>query len=153
MRMKLIAIGNRMMGDDGIAIVVAELMAAELKRQGIELIIGETDTAYCLSCIGSGGTVVILDAAMTGKEVGQVWSVPIEQAIKDYSQPNHQHGAHLLVELSTYKPFVKGLLLCIEVRDIDFRCGLSECMQARLPYICQEVGRILIEFRGEKKHA
>jgi hypothetical protein len=37
-----------------------------------------------------------------------------------------------------------GLLICIEVRDIDFRWGLSAELQALLPEICEEVYDLIL---------
>lgn len=57
------------MGDDGIAIYVTEMLRKELESRGIEVIIGETDSQYCISKIEEGDFLLILDASYFGIEI------------------------------------------------------------------------------------
>ena len=58
---KVIAIGNRIMIDDGIAIAVLENVRNKLESMGIEIIIGETDFQFCFHQLKEHDFVIILD--------------------------------------------------------------------------------------------
>lgn len=49
MKNKVIAIGNILMGDDGVGIAVVEKIRHELEQDNIQVIIGETNFNYCAS--------------------------------------------------------------------------------------------------------
>lgn len=51
MGVKLIAVGNRLMGDEGIAVKLAEYLMDRLYSQGIEVILGDTDIDFCFGRI------------------------------------------------------------------------------------------------------
>ena len=58
MNVKLIAIGNKIMGDDRIGPLVAEHLEKFLSQLGIEVVIGETDIGYCLSKINEKDMII-----------------------------------------------------------------------------------------------
>ena len=49
MAKKVIAIGNRLMMDDAVGVVILEKIKNILEDKGIETIIGETDVDFCFS--------------------------------------------------------------------------------------------------------
>lgn len=83
MDMKLIAIGSRIMGDAGAAIAAAEELYDELVVEGVQVIIGETDVGYCLSCIKEGDIIIILDASIGERPWGTVWQLPLYKALNN----------------------------------------------------------------------
>ncbi|HWT26636.1 MAG TPA: hydrogenase maturation protease [Mobilitalea sp.] len=72
MSVKLAAIGNVLMGDDGIAIAIAKKIEPELNRMGIEVVYGETDVGYCISVVDASDDIIILDASAFGKKPGEI---------------------------------------------------------------------------------
>ena len=72
MNVKLIAIGNKLMGDDGIALLIAERLRTFFGENGIEVILGETDFEYCMDKVEEGGLILILDATRFGIDIGKV---------------------------------------------------------------------------------
>lgn len=153
MHMKLIAIGSRIMGDDGVAIAIAELLCDELMAEGIQVIIGETDVAYCLSAINEGDNIIILDASVSNRPWGTIWQLSLQDAINNCNQNQFPHDADLLNTLNRKGWQLPGLLICIEAADISQRWGLSQAMQGQLPRICLEIKKIILEFGGNIKHA
>ena len=153
MNMKLIAIGSRIMGDDGVAIAVAETLCDELVAEGIPVIIGETDVAYCLSCINEGDVIIILDASVSERPWGTIWQLPLCDAINNCNQNQFQHDADLLNTLNRKGQQLSGLLICVEAADISQGWGLSQAIQSQIPRICLEIKKIILEFRGDIKHA
>jgi len=93
MKIKCIAIGNRIMGDDSIGIKVLEEISQELDKKNIEVIFGETDIDYGLSKIDEGDMLFIIDSTYFNIDPGTVTFTPIEKAknqLQLYSQ--HQHS-------------------------------------------------------------
>ncbi|MEQ8199655.1 MAG: hydrogenase maturation protease, partial [Clostridiaceae bacterium] len=70
--MKLVAVGNRYMKDDGIAIEVAEILEDRLTDLNLEIIIGETDSQNCFYLLNKDDFVFILDALCIGTEPGSI---------------------------------------------------------------------------------
>lgn len=66
------------MGDDGIAIEIAKNIQGFLKKNNIEVIIGETDFEYCLSNIKKDDFLFILDAGYYGKKIGDITTLSLD---------------------------------------------------------------------------
>lgn len=149
MSIKVIAVGNRMMGDDGIALYAAEYLSNMLVELGIEVIVGETDIDYCISLIEEKDELIIIDASCRGGELGSIFQMPLGEAL-DIASPNSwQHDRDIIRELKIRGFKVSGLLLCIETADIAFRWGLSSQLQQLLPELCGELYSLIIRYRGE----
>ncbi len=124
MKIKLLAIGNVLMGDDGIAIYLADAMQEELTKMGIEVIYGETDVGYCMNCIKEEDYIIILDASDFGKKVGEVTRFSIDSIISG-NKPAMGHSISFLDMLKLYMPKVRGEILGVQIGDIQFRHGIS----------------------------
>ncbi|MGB8452134.1 MAG: hydrogenase maturation protease [Anaerocolumna sp.] len=138
MNLKLIAMGNVLMKDDGIGIFITRAMEEELIGKGVEVIFGETDFGYCISKVNDSDTVIILDAASYGKNPGELSIIPLN----NYT-PNRngytQHGYNLLDILKLYYPNLEGDILAIEVKDITFGFGLTQELQKKKKDIIREI--------------
>jgi hydrogenase maturation protease len=144
MAVKVISIGNILMGDDGVGIRVGERIKDYLEDRNIEFITGETDFQYCASKIQPGDFLFILDAAITGREPGDITVIPIENYIYKgnlYSQ----HGCSLITLINLYKKEVKGYIIAIEVEEIKFSLELSSLLQSKLNNITKEIIEIIKE--------
>jgi hydrogenase maturation protease len=145
MSIKIIAIGNRLMGDDGVAIHVAEKLSKNFQDDGIEVIIGETDFQYCLSKIEEGDYIIILDATWFGNEPGTVTSNPLSDIYKFNTNQSlfSQHGYSLIRALETYYESVDGLVIGIEGTNFDFDLKLSTDVEERFEGICKKVMKMV----------
>jgi hydrogenase maturation protease len=139
--MKLIAIGNRLMGDDGVAIHIAEKLKQWLNDKGVEVIIGETDFQYCLNKIEDGDYVIILDATWFRIEPGTVTLNPLKDIYKlNCNQSSYsQHGYSLIRALKSYYTSVDGMVIGIEGSSFDFALTLSSCIEKQFENICRKV--------------
>lgn len=141
MSVKIIAIGNRLMGDDGLAIHIMEKLSKRFAEDGIEVIIGETDFQYCLSRIEEGDYIFIIDATWFGIEPGTVTI----HSLKDIHKLNankslfSQHGYSLIKALETCYKSIDGLIVGIEGKNFDFALSLSSDLEASLDNICVKV--------------
>lgn len=136
MSTKLIAIGNKLMGDDGIALIVADKIKEKLKDMNIEVIIGETDFDFCLDFIDKEDFIILLDSTHFNIEKGSITLLPLDSL---YQSKNFffSHSLSLLHYLLIYN--IKGNFIGIEVENIDFTNRLSPSLYKNLDNICNNV--------------
>ncbi|MDP4146156.1 MAG: hydrogenase maturation protease [Bacillota bacterium] len=143
MSIKLIAIGNRLMGDDGAAIIAAGKIKATLIDRGIEVIIGETDVDFCLGVINDNDFVFILDSTQYGISPGSISLIPLKDH-KSYGKPSYsQHEISLIKALNIYKPHVMGYIIGIEAAVIEFNLNLSSQIDSRLNSISTKIIEVI----------
>ncbi len=142
MTVKCVAIGNRIMEDDCIGIKVVEKLSSKMMKEGIELIIGETDSDYSLSLIEDGDLLIIIDSTYLGIIPGTVTVAPIDK-LTVKNQIFSQHQPNLINLLDIYRKKVNGYVIGIEVEKIDFNLELSNTLKNKLPQICKEVDEFI----------
>jgi hydrogenase maturation protease len=140
---KVIGIGNRLMKDDGIAIMVLENIRSQLESIGIEVIIGETDFEACFHQLNEDDFIIILDAVYKDLSVGQIHINDLQEAITIYGKPDVQHDASIFDLMKLYRKLLKGYLIGIEIDETGFGYGMSETMKKEFYSICLEVERII----------
>lgn len=147
MKAKLVAIGNRLMGDDGIAIKVAEDIREGLEIQGIKVIIGETDVYYCFNEIFDADIVFILDSSYYGKKPGTI----TVKSIKDFKiyedKQFTQHGINLIKLIEMYNLDKKIYIIGIEIHEITYSFNISNSLTNKLKDICSQVQNIVLDNR------
>ena len=127
---KIIAIGNRLMGDDGVAIQVIESIKDELEKLRLKVIIGETDFEYSIREIENDDFIIIIDSTYLGKEPGEVTVFNLEEYKLVSGYKDSQHQLKLMDILNIYNKKVVGYIIGIEVYDISFNLSLSEKLKA-----------------------
>lgn len=138
MSIKVIAIGNVIMGDDGIGIRVLEKIRNRLEERGMECIIGETDFDYCISKISKEDFIFIIDAAYCGKNIGDVTVFSFEEYdLMKYGIS--QHGICLYNMLPLGLRAVKGYIIGIEIKNVNFSILLTKEISDKLDDICENV--------------
>lgn len=138
MKIKVIAVGNTLMEDDGVAIVVVEKLKEKFIERNIEVIIGETDFQYCISSIEDGDYIFFIDAVYYGKKPGDITVIPLEKyqhKKKYYTQ--HSYSIFDLVKL--YFKAIKGYIIGIEIGEISFSYGLSSTLDKNIDVISENV--------------
>lgn len=151
MKIKCIATGNRIMKDDGIGIRVLEELTRNIDKEFFEVIIGETDTDFVLSKINDGDIFLLFDSTCFGIEPGTVTFTPIENSsLYQQNQIYTQHQPNLIHMLNIYIKNVKGYIIGIEAKEIEFGTGLSDILEERFKSICKEIEEFLISIRRRK---
>lgn len=138
MSTKLIALGNVLMGDDGIGIEVARRIEETLRKKGIEVIYGETDYGYCITGINENDHILLLDAACIGKNPGEVTVLPLDCTKSNYRKASH-HDYSLIDLLGIYFPNVKAEIIAIEVNEVTTYIGFSNILIERINDISKTV--------------
>ena len=144
MSKKVIAIGNRLMMDDAVAVVILEKIKNDLEDEGIETIIGETDVEFCFSKLNEQDVFYIIDSTYYGKFPGNVTFKSLDDIKKvgGYSRSIHSLGVMELVNI--HKMNVKGYFIGIEIANIDINVGLSHILQGEVEHISSEILRFII---------
>lgn len=138
---KVIGIGNKVMGDDGVALHVLANIRNKIKEfsKEIEVIIGETDFLYCLNKINNNDFVIIIDSTYLGLKSGEVTLLPFEESKKFFNKPNYQHNINLIYVLINNKSNIKGYIIGIEAYNVDFSTNLSDVLNDKFEKICSDV--------------
>ena len=143
MNIKSIAIGNRLMGDDQIGILVLEALESQLRTKNIDVIISETDVYYALNNIENGDYLFIIDSTYYNTIPGKVTIMSIKDAFNQQQQFYSQHQANLIKLLKIYKKAVMGFIIGIEVNDINYKIGLSDILNKKLSNITREINEFI----------
>ena len=69
---RIIGVGNPLMGDDGVGIAVAERLAGSTLPEGIEVVDGGTGGLTLLSLMEGAAAVVLVDAVDMGCRAGEM---------------------------------------------------------------------------------
>lgn len=140
---KLVAIGNRFMKDDSIAIKVMECLIEKFKGLNLEIIIGETDCQGCFYLLNEHDFVIIVDALYMGLEPGQIHVFSLEDAISQPSSYCMQHDMSIIELMKLYNKIFKGYLIGIEVSEVDLGNELSPILQEKFPLLCSKIERLI----------
>lgn len=142
---KIIGIGNEVMGDDGIAIKVLKEIRNKIEKldKNIEVVIGETDFIYCLNKTNDDDFVIIVDSTYFDLDPGSVNLFSFEQACKYLNSSDSQHQISLVNTIKTYHENISGYIIGIEVFSLDFSLNLSDVLISRFSEICNKVYKII----------
>jgi hydrogenase maturation protease len=143
MRTKLIALGNILMKDDGIAIRIAKTIETELEQAGIEVIYGETDIGYCLSMLNGADRFILLDASYFGKPVGEITVLSLKEC-RNLNLCRNQHDISLIDLIQLYFPEAEGIVIAIEAGEAGFGTEISLQLSNRLQVILNQVLAITV---------
>jgi hydrogenase maturation protease len=146
MSLKLFAIGNRIMGDDAIAIHIAEILEKSIEELGVEIIVGETDFEYCLSKIKEEDYIIIVDSTYLGIKPGEV----TVNSLKDIGRLNcnnslfSQHSYSLIGIIQFFYNAIDGIVIGIEGSQFDFSLSLSKILEESLEEISIKVKEMVV---------
>jgi hydrogenase maturation protease len=143
--LKLIAIGSRLMKDDGIAAAVVENIKDKLEFLGFEVIISETDFQYSFHLLKEEDVLVLVDADYTGNTPGSIHVYDLQEAACRYKRTCSQHELSIFDLVRQYSKPLNGYLIGIEIAESGFGVKLSETLLGKFDDICIEVERIIRE--------
>lgn len=145
---KVIAAGNILMCDDGIAVKAVRNLSDKLIHDGFEVIIAETDTDYFMDMISSDDFLYVIDCTNFGIEPGYLSVIPLS-SIKNYNAASI-HSFNYLEAINYYNMKVKGYLIGIEISKIEFNCNLSAFISNKFSFICDELYEKILSLRESK---
>ncbi len=145
---RIIGIGNPLMGDDGVGIVVAERLSQVRLPDGVEVIDGGTGGITLLTLMEGAGKVILVDAVATGQKPGTVVRFTPEEVRMEQGQGGglslHETGlAEVLAlgrELGRLPEEI--VIFGVQPESVARRLGLSPPVAGRLDDL---LGRVLRE--------
>ena len=140
---KVVAIGNRFMKDDGVAIEIAEILADRLSDLNIEIIISETDCQNCFYLLKQKDFVFILDALYKGTEPGSIHIFKLEEVLAQPSGSFMQHDMSIIELMKLYGSNFKGYIIGIEIAEVGFGDKISPVLKEKFKQICLDVEKII----------
>lgn len=142
MGIKLVALGNVLMMDEGIAVALAKELERKLIESHIEVVYGETDVPYCISMVKEDDYIIILDASRLGKSPGTITKLSLDE-YNTCHPSGFQHSFSFVDMLKIYYPKLKGFILAVEAADIkpwyDLSPILNEKKNEIAPKIMEEI--------------
>lgn len=144
---KIIGIGNSLMGDDGIALKVIDYIEEEINKLklGIKCIKAETDFDYALDNIEEGDFLFILDSTLLDLENGEITKIPLLESKRCAGKGLSIHNISLLSLIEHFNIEVKGCILGIQVTGVGFSLELSEELKESFEEICKKIFKIIKE--------
>lgn len=150
MSVKVIGIGNVIMSDDGIGVLIARSLKKSLEKHNIEVVIGECDVEYCLSCIEEGDLLFIIDAGLYGLVPGELIITDIKDVRKELESGYSQHQMSLVKLISNYNlKNISAYVIAIEVENIDFGVDISKALKDKFEHIQGQIYDFIISKGGE----
>jgi len=141
---KVIAIGNRLMMDDAVAVLILEKIENILEDKGIETIIGETDVEFCFSKLNEQDVFYIIDSTYYGNSPGTLTFKSLDDINKIKAKSRSIHSLGLMELVKMYKMNIKGYFIGIEIDNIDVNIGLSYILQGQIEYISNKILNYII---------
>lgn len=148
---KIFAIGNIILGDDGIGVKVMEFIGAQLESYSKEvkvLIVG-IDYIYYLNEINKEDTVILVDSTYFGIEPGRVSVLNLKECDKFISPCRDMHSENLLRVLREEYREIAGYLVGIEVEKVNYSLELSNTLKDKFSEITKKVFREIKRIIGD----
>nr|WP_314460453.1 hydrogenase maturation protease [uncultured Clostridium sp.] len=139
----MIAVGSRLMKDDGIGLIVAQELEKRFHDSELEITCGETDSEGCFYSLNPDDFVLILDAMKSGARPGTVKIFSLNELMDQGSDLSMQHDMSFLDLMKLYRCSVRGYLIGIEAAQIVPGFELSPALYRQLPHICRETEDII----------
>ncbi|WP_258879951.1 hydrogenase maturation protease [Clostridium estertheticum] len=141
---KVIAIGNSLMMDDGVALLILDKIRKRLEEKSIESIMGETDVEFCFSLLNEIDVFYIMDSTYYGNVPGTLTFKNLDDIKKTKDQSRSIHSLGLIDLINMYNMDIKGYFIGIEISNIDINLGLSNILQGKVEDISQKVMSFII---------
>lgn len=148
---RIIGVGNPLMGDDGVGIAAAGRLSALPLPAGVEVIDGGTGGLTLLDLMAGAQKVILVDAVEMGRTPGEV----VRFSAEELSLPEAALAAISLHETGLEAVFALGremdllppaiVVFGVEPESVERRLGLSAAVEAALDGL---VERVLAELRG-----
>ncbi len=148
---KIFAIGNIILGDDGIGVKVMEFIGAQLEsyREEVKVLIVGIDYIYCLNEINKEDTVILVDSTNFGIQPGRVSVLNLKECDKFISPCRDMHSENLLRVLREEYREIPGYLVGIEVEKVNYSLELSKTLKDNFSEITKKVFREIKRIIGD----
>ncbi len=148
---KIFAIGNIILGDDGIGVKVMEFIGAQLESYSkeVKILIVGIDYIYYLNEINKEDTVILVDSTYFGIEPGRVSVLNLKECDKFINPCRDMHSENLLRVLREGYREIAGYLVGIEVEKVNYSLELSNTLKDKFSEITKKVFREIKRIIGD----
>ncbi|MBM4040277.1 MAG: hydrogenase maturation protease [Planctomycetes bacterium] len=136
-RVVVLGVGNELMGDDGVGVVVARQLRAAGPGNDVEVIEAGTSVMDALDLVPSRAHVLVVDAATGGGEAGSVYRFRLDELALARGVSLHETSlpeAFTLAQLAGAK-FGKVIVIGVEPARVEPGTELSPVLQEKMPAI------------------
>lgn len=146
---RVIGLGNTLMGDDGVGVRVAEELASRDLGPDTEVVNGGTDGMALTRHFVEADAVIVIDAITTGDEPGSVFRFRPEDVQMERLRSHTSHGLSLpAILFATQLQGELPLVIVYAIEICNTACGfdtLSPDVEAAVPEVAEMVaGEALI---------
>jgi hydrogenase maturation protease len=150
-RTLVLGIGNVLMGDEGVGVTAAHLLAREALGEDVEVLDGGTGGFHLLEYFEAGRRLILIDAALDGLPPGTV-RVLRPRYLSEFPRAlsAHEIGLRDLLETATLigrMPPTELVTVSVEPR-LEAGTGLSAPVAAALPRVLERVRGLLADPGG-----
>lgn len=138
---KVIAIGNILLSDDGIGIKVINRLRNKIEKlsEDIEVTLAGIDYYEFLEELDDDDYLIIVDGAYLNNETGQVCKYTLEECDSFLQNTCSDHDINLIKILRSERRKVKGSVITIEIGRIEYSLKISNELRKKFNEICGEV--------------
>lgn len=153
MKLTVLGIGNILMRDDGIGVLVMEAVRDSRDwDEEVEFIDGGAGGLGLMPIIESAHRLLVLDAADMGLDVGEIRVVSPEQVSNSSQGRISLHDAPFIETWRLCKQFFTAppaTLLAIQAADVTYGRELSPALAAKMDELVRSVGQIVAALLAE----
>lgn len=147
---KVIAVGNTLMRDDGVAIKALKTIEELLEKLGFEVIFGGVSIEPAF-LIDKNEDVIVIDAMNIGVDVGEVHAFPLENFKGISFSYASEHDIDLLSMMRILKHSMKGIFVGVEINEVYFHDELSDEINKKLHSISKRIYEICKSYKERIK--
>ncbi len=138
----IIAYGNPLRGDDGVAWHIAEQLAAAQGQSNLKILTRHQLTPELAEAISQANLVIFVDASM-GQPPGTISCVPVGAEMTDQSSHQFDPAGLMFCAREIYGAAPQALLCTIAGEDFGYEERLSPTILAAMPKLLQRIRALI----------
>ncbi len=152
-KVKVIGVGNRLMGDDGIGVYIVEQLIKDkflFSNRYVDFYVAETDINYLIHTLISEKNmyqILFIDAAEMGKMPGSLEELNVDKkdiCTKLFPSPHSLNFTYAIKANDNINNITNMTILGIEPEIIDFRFGLGPSLSREFKSILEKIKNYIL---------
>lgn len=141
---KILALGNILLSDDGIALYLADYLEPKVMKLGYKVYKCETDTSYAISVLNEKDDLIIIDASFTGRDSGAISLLNLDEYKSEYyTSEKFCHSNTVFDYIFNTDKIFKGYVILVEVCSMELDNRLSTVIQHKFYQIAENVYKLI----------
>ncbi|NOX16668.1 MAG: hydrogenase maturation protease [Chlorobi bacterium] len=148
----VLGIGNYLMGDEGVGVHCIKDLKKNAYPDNVEIVDGGTGGFHLLSFFSGNKNIIMIDATLDSKTVGQVRVIEPKFA-SDFPRAlsSHDIGLRDLIESAVITSGLPKIhLIVISISSVqNMQINLSPAIQKSIPLVIEKVNKIIKSINGK----